>query len=124
MMILLSENVLLHVRVPLAGLVTKVNTGFHHLRNEFVNHCMCMCCVQPCGRMHGVLEGAALSPQPSVVGIAASAGTGRILPTPLNVNQIHAKTYLFFTGHACGKHKVGKEFGGICQKAANGGGES
>ena len=36
------------------------------------------------------MEGAALSPQPSVVGIAASAGTHRIHLPPLIVNQNHA----------------------------------
>jgi hypothetical protein len=73
--------------VPLAGLMTKVYTGFHHLRNEFVNHCILYVLCVTLRQDTRVLEGAALSPQPSVVGIAASAGTHRITISLLNVKQ-------------------------------------
>ena len=87
--ILLGENVLLHVRVPLAGLMTKVHTGFHHLRNEFVNHCICMCCASLAAGNADCWKVLRSRPQPSVVDIAASAGTRRILHLLLFVNQNH-----------------------------------
>lgn len=56
-----------------------------------------------------VLEGAALSPQPSVVGIAASAGTHRITISLLNVKQNDAPDEV--KNHSCPK-SVLKKAGG------------